>query len=82
MIKGFARDVAVPLEPSKGEDWDDRHWSLGDLERLRELTREIKPRVESLHDAALQQKQRTAELQSQMLKGESTAPFLHHRDES
>ena len=69
MIKGFARDVAVPLEPSKGE-------------RLRELTREIKPRVESLHDAALQQKQRTAELQSQMLKGESTAPFLHHRDES
>ncbi|GAA5830463.1 hypothetical protein JCM3766R1_002730 [Sporobolomyces carnicolor] len=71
VIKGFARDVAVPLDPSKGEDWDDRHWSLGDLERLRELTREIKPRVESLHDAALQQKQRTAELQSQMLKAET-----------
>jgi nucleoporin NUP159 len=50
-------------------DYDDRNWSLGDLGRLKEITKSLRPNVEALHGQAVNQKKKTADLQSQMLKG-------------
>ncbi|GAA5902104.1 uncharacterized protein JCM6883_001299 [Sporobolomyces salmoneus] len=73
VIKEFAKEVSKPLQEVTDAkiDWDDRNWSLGDLKRLQEITREIRPSVEALHGEAVKQKQKTAELQSQMLKAET-----------
>ncbi|KWU41271.1 hypothetical protein RHOSPDRAFT_8490, partial [Rhodotorula sp. JG-1b] len=50
---------------------DAEHWSFGDVDKLKQLTREAQPGVEALHAAAVAQKRRITELQSQILKAET-----------
>ena len=74
VIKNFAKEIAVAVQPKElkeGErvEYDDRKWSMGDLERLKQLTKQLRPSVEAFHGEAVKQKRKTAELQSQMLKG-------------
>lgn len=70
MFKTFVKDIGQPYQtPEQPVNYDDRHWSLGDLGRLRQLTEKVEPGVSVLVDKAQQQKRQAAELQSLMLKG-------------
>ncbi|GAA6055606.1 hypothetical protein NBRC10513_007070 [Rhodotorula toruloides] len=76
IIKDFVADLAKPCQPSilskdDRAQYDDKFWSFGDLEKLKRLTKDAKPGVESLHAAAISQKRRVAELESQLLKAET-----------
>ncbi|BGP11697.1 hypothetical protein JCM10049v2_007617 [Rhodotorula toruloides] len=77
IIKDFVADLAKPCQPSTVQSkngrgqYDDKFWSFGDLDQLKRLTKDAKPGVESLHAAAISQKRRVAELESQLLKAET-----------
>ncbi|BGP35686.1 hypothetical protein JCM10296v2_007538 [Rhodotorula toruloides] len=76
IIKDFVADLAKPCQPSvlskdDRAQYDDKFWSFGDVDKLKRLTKDAKPGVESLHTAAISQKRRVAELESQLLKAET-----------
>ncbi|GEM11245.1 nuclear pore complex protein Nup214 [Rhodotorula toruloides] len=75
IIKDFVADLSKPCQSANASkdklvQYDDKFWSFGDLEQLKHLTKDAKPSVESLHIAAISQKRRAAELESQLLKAE------------
>ncbi|GAA5834325.1 hypothetical protein JCM11251_007959 [Rhodosporidiobolus azoricus] len=90
VIKSFLSDLSQPAQPSLKEggvpiDYDDSHWSFGDLDKLQHATKAAKPGVEALQAAAMVQKRRVAELQSLLLKAETkreeAARFLRAKND-
>lgn len=69
-VAGLGRPCQPPLTRESRPLLSAEHWSFGDTDKLKQLTQEAQPGVEALHAAALAQKRRITELQSQILKGE------------
>ncbi|BGP58371.1 hypothetical protein JCM8202_001872 [Rhodotorula sphaerocarpa] len=84
-VDGLSRPLHAPLAAGTKPSLVASDWSFGDVDKLKQLTREAAPGVEALHAAALAQKRRIAELQSQLLKGETkreeAARFLRARSD-
>lgn len=71
ICQAFVKEIKIACQTKGNQnDFNDSHWSLGDLERLKEITLEIEPKIESLVEIAIGQKRQVVELQSLMLKGE------------
>ncbi|KAK4703129.1 hypothetical protein P7C70_g3097, partial [Phenoliferia sp. Uapishka_3] len=71
VCKSFVQDISQPFQiPGQRPNYDDRMWSMGDLDRLKALTGEAKPAVTTLIEAAIEQKHQAAGLSSALIKSQ------------